>query len=111
MSVVAGEKESVGRLAKKTTRNDFDPPLFSSSTHTEDGALHVSLTKADRGEPWPAAFALHAPAAPDAPNPDAARLLLERFAEEHPGFDFSGATVSGDAPDPRTFLGGIGRPQ
>ena len=35
------------------------------------------------------------------------KLMLERFQEEHPGFDFSGAEFSGAAPDPRTFMGGV----
>lgn len=26
---------------------------------------------------------------------------------QHPGFDFSGAKFSGQAPNPRTFMGGI----
>lgn len=26
---------------------------------------------------------------------------------QHPGFDFSGAQFSGEAPNPRTFLGGM----
>jgi hypothetical protein len=34
-------------------------------------------------------------------------MLLERFQAEHPGFDFSGAEVTGAVPDPRTFLGGM----
>lgn len=29
---------------------------------------------------------------------------------QHPGFDFSGADVTGNVPDPASFLGGIGRP-
>jgi hypothetical protein len=36
------------------------------------------------------------------------RILLERFQEENPGFDFSGAEVNGTVPDPRTFMGGPG---
>lgn len=28
-------------------------------------------------------------------------------AVQHPGFDFSGATVNGEAPDAATFMGGI----
>lgn len=36
------------------------------------------------------------------------RLLLERFQEENPGFDFRDATFNGEAPDPRTFMGGVG---
>lgn len=38
---------------------------------------------------------------------DQQRLLLERFQAEHPGFDFSGATFNGQAPNPRTFMGGV----
>ena len=26
---------------------------------------------------------------------------------QHPGFDFSGATFNGQAPNPRTFMGGM----
>ena len=26
---------------------------------------------------------------------------------QHPGFDFSGAKFSGEAPNPRTFMGGM----
>jgi hypothetical protein len=84
-----------------TARFPRRPP--SPSPPAEDGELHITLTKASRGEPWPAAFAAHAPA--DVPEPpDAGRLLLERFAEDHPGFDFSSASLTGAAPDPRTFL-------
>ena len=67
----------------------------------------MSLAKADRGEPWPSPFKGHADASASA---DAGRLMLERFQEEHPGFDFSGAQFSGAAPDPRDFLGGVKRP-
>eukprot|EP00434_Breviolum_minutum_P029581 symbB.v1.2.026157.t1/scaffold2591.1/size75417/7 len=34
-------------------------------------------------------------------------LLLEILKEEHPGFDFSGASFSGQAPSARSFMGGI----
>lgn len=34
-------------------------------------------------------------------------LLLERFQEEHPGFDFSGAAFNGDVPAARDFMGGV----
>ncbi len=34
-------------------------------------------------------------------------MLLERFGEEHPGFDFSQAALNGTVPDPRTFMGGV----
>jgi hypothetical protein len=35
-------------------------------------------------------------------------LMLERFQEENPGFDFSGASFNGNVPDPKTFMGGVG---
>lgn len=34
-------------------------------------------------------------------------LLLERFQEEHRGFDFRDAEFNGNVPDPREFLGGV----
>jgi CS domain. len=34
-------------------------------------------------------------------------LLLERFQEEHRGFDFRDAEFNGSVPDPREFLGGV----
>ena len=33
--------------------------------------------------------------------------MLERFQEEHPGFDFSNAEFNGSIPNPRTFMGGV----
>ena len=36
-------------------------------------------------------------------------LMLERFQEENPGFDFRGAQFNGSVPDPRSFMGGIGQ--
>ncbi|CDJ59265.1 nuclear movement domain-containing protein, putative [Eimeria maxima] len=79
------------------------PPLFdeelSSTVETsssfwmlEDGELHIQLGKMRKGEVWKSALRGHA-----ALNPLA----------KHPGFDFSNATFSGSAPDPRKFLGGI----
>lgn len=35
------------------------------------------------------------------------KMLLERFQEEHAGFDFSDAEVNGMVPDPKEFMGGI----
>jgi hypothetical protein len=33
--------------------------------------------------------------------------LLLAVVLQHPGFDFSGATINGAAPDAHTFMGGI----
>lgn len=35
-------------------------------------------------------------------------MMLERFQEENPGFDFRDASFNGEVPDPRTFMGGVG---
>jgi len=97
-----------------------NPPFLDGALHApasatdslwtlEDGVLHVTLAKAEPGEAWPRVIQGHAELTEEARRADAQRLLLERFQHEHPGFDFSGATVNGDAvPDARTFLGGIG---
>jgi HSP20 family molecular chaperone IbpA len=108
-----------------------NPPFLDGALHApvaardclwtlEDGVLHVTLSKADPGEAWPRVVQGHAELTQEERDADAKRLLLERFQHEHPGFDFSGATVSGGVgeggdggggggvPDARTFLGGIG---
>ena len=37
------------------------------------------------------------------------QMMLDRFQEEHPGFDFSGAEFNGMVPEARDFLGGVKR--
>lgn len=37
-------------------------------------------------------------------------LLMERYNEDCPGFDFTDATVNGAIPDPRTFMDGVKYP-
>jgi hypothetical protein len=73
----------------------------------EAAELTLTLTKARKGETWPSAFAGHGALDAAAEADVHKRMLLERFGEEHPGFDFSGAVVNGAVPDPRTFLGGV----
>jgi splicing factor 3A subunit 3 len=34
-------------------------------------------------------------------------LLLQRFQEENPHFDFSNAEINGNVPDARTFINGL----
>lgn len=70
----------------------------------EDGVLHIQLAKAQADTTWASAIAGHELRA-DQQQEDQKRLLLERFQQEHPGFDFSSAEFSGgEVPDPRTFL-------
>jgi hypothetical protein len=80
----------------------------------DEGVLLLTLTKARKAETWAAAFRGHAAAGGLDAAAQAAvhkKMLLERFQEENPGFDFSGADVNGAVPDPRTFMGGPGAPR
>lgn len=69
----------------------------------------VYLTKAHRGQLWD--YALRGNQAvqldPVAKEEVKKDLLLERFQEEHPGFDFRDATFNGGVPDARTYMGGV----
>eukprot|EP00750_Incisomonas_marina_P025030 INCI5298.2.p1 GENE.INCI5298.2~~INCI5298.2.p1 ORF type:complete len:174 (+),score=39.99 INCI5298.2:102-623(+) len=73
----------------------------------DDGVIEISLQKQKKGEPWSAVFVGHGQMNPLVEQQLSKKLLLERFAEENPGFDFSNAEFSGNAPDPRKFMGGI----
>ena len=74
----------------------------------EDGELHLQLQKLRRGKPWESLFEGHAALDPARAQQENQRLMRERFQEENPGFDFSGAAFNGEAPDPSTFMGGVG---
>eukprot|EP00193_Tetraselmis_chui_P022184 CAMPEP_0177778854 /NCGR_PEP_ID=MMETSP0491_2-20121128/16205_1 /TAXON_ID=63592 /ORGANISM="Tetraselmis chuii, Strain PLY429" /LENGTH=157 /DNA_ID=CAMNT_0019298213 /DNA_START=107 /DNA_END=580 /DNA_ORIENTATION=+ len=69
----------------------------------EDSTLHVFLDKLNKGETWKAAFVGHEVDEVTATD-DQKRLMLERFQEENPGFDFSDAEFNGQVPDPQTFM-------
>ena len=73
----------------------------------EDGEMTITLTKAAKGETWPCVCAGHGALDSRAETETHRKMLLERFGQEHPSFDFSGAEVTGAVPDPRTFMGGI----
>ena len=88
----------------------------------EDGSgkvLCIYLTKANRGKLWDAALKGNAALANRAVVGSAAamnqfqkeqvkkELMLQRFQEENPGFDFRGADFNGSVPDAREFMGGV----
>jgi len=73
----------------------------------EDGELHILLQKASKGEVWPSALAGRGALDPLTSETVRKQLMLERFQEENPGFDFSNANFNGAVPDPQTFLGGV----
>ncbi|MCD9643880.1 hypothetical protein HAX54_031764 [Datura stramonium] len=73
----------------------------------EDDILHVTLQKRDKGQTWSSPIRDQGQLDPYASDLEQKRLMLQRFQEENPGFDFSQAQFSGNCPDPRTFMGGI----
>lgn len=72
-----------------------------------DGEIEINLQKAAKGATWPAALARHGAMDTFTRGAVQQKMMLERFQQENPGFDFSGATFNGAAPDPRTFMGGV----
>ena len=102
-----------------------------SSWYLDDGVITIVLAKVFRGQTWEGVLRGHheAEAATAAENNEKnstssgginesidpftkqqmqRTLMLERFQEENPGFDFREATFNGEVPDPRTFMGGVG---
>jgi hypothetical protein len=72
-----------------------------------DGTLEINLHKAYKGQSWLGVFEGHDINNPLETEKISKSLLLERFQQENPGFDFSSAEVNGNVPDARTFMGGI----
>ncbi|EFA83334.1 hypothetical protein PPL_04127 [Heterostelium album PN500] len=73
----------------------------------EDGVINITLQKMDKGETWFAALKGHGNqiSGDSHLNEEVKKsMMLERFQEENPGFDFSSAEFNGQAPDPRTFM-------
>jgi CS domain len=88
----------------------FDKVDVSESTWSlEDGVITIYLIKAHRGMLWDAALKGNNTVALDplAKEDVKKSLLLERFQEENPGFDFRDAQFNGGVPDARTFMGGV----
>jgi len=77
----------------------------------DSNEININLQKMRKGENWASALggATSSSASLDefTKEEQKKKLLLERFQEEHPGFDFSGADFNGQVPDARAFMGGI----
>jgi len=78
----------------------------SSFWMIEDGELHIQLQKMRRGETWHSALKGHGQLDLFTEQEVQKKIMLERFQDENPGFDFSGANFSGNCPDARSFMGG-----
>ncbi|KAL7494626.1 hypothetical protein ACHAWT_003268 [Skeletonema menzelii] len=102
-----------------------------SSWYLDDGVITIVLAKCFRGQTWEGVLCGHHDAAvqrdgktsdqsnsgsgvvnesidPHTKQEMQRTMMLERFQEENPGFDFRYATFNGEVPDPRTFMGGVG---
>jgi hypothetical protein len=100
--------------------NTFDKvKTKESSWFLDEGVITIILAKAFRGQTWEGVLCGHTsqtnsgPAIQESIDPFVKQemqrtMMLERFQEENPGFDFRDATFNGQVPDPRTFMGGVG---
>jgi hypothetical protein len=86
----------------------FDTVIAKDSMWTfDDGVIEVNAQKMRKAATWDSALKGHGALDPLAKEAIQKKMTLERFQEEHPSFDFSGAEFSGSAPDPRQFMGGV----
>lgn len=76
-----------------------------------DGEVIIILQKMNKAEVWDCALAGKNGQTVDAFTKEELKkkMMLERFQEEHPGFDFSGAEFNGEIPNAREFMGGVRR--
>eukprot|EP01031_Cornospumella_fuschlensis_P040113 gene40113-48882_t len=83
--------------------------ISESTWLIEDGEIQITLQKSLKAEAWDCALKGRAGSEIDAFTKEEVKkkLMLERFQEEHPGFDFSGAEFNGQIPDAREFMGGV----
>ena len=81
-----------------------DVPLSSSSR-----ILRLFLTKSQPGVTWTRVFAEQSGCLDQIGEEEARKaILLERFSQENPDFDFSQARFEGTCvPDARSFMGGL----
>mmetsp|Transcript_6197 Transcript_6197/g.12652 ORF Transcript_6197/g.12652 Transcript_6197/m.12652 type:complete len:235 (-) Transcript_6197:1249-1953(-) len=94
-----------------------------SSWFLDDGVITIILSKCFRGQTWEGVLrgnaseqqgggssgeTINETVDPLTKQEMQRTLMLERFQEENPGFDFRDATFNGEVPDPRTFMGGVG---
>jgi len=71
--------------------------------------LNIVLSKAQKGSTWTSALVGRHGVEVDPLTQEAIKkeMMLERFQEENPGFDFRGAEFNGSVPNPREFMGGV----
>lgn len=74
-----------------------------------DGEMNINLQKMNKAEAWHCALKGRSGEEIDELTKEEVKkkLMLERFQEEHPSFDFSGAEFNGMVPNAREFMGGV----
>ncbi|KAF0922820.1 hypothetical protein E2562_002070 [Oryza meyeriana var. granulata] len=89
--------------------HDLTHPVKTDSSFwtIEDGEMHITLQKREKGKTWSSPIQGQGSLDPCTADQEQKRLMLQRFQEENRGFDFSQAQFTGTCPDPRTFMGGI----
>ena len=105
--------------------NTYDKVVTKeSSWYIDDDVITIVLVKAFRGQTWEGVLKGHNDNNDTATNNSRRgiteqinpmvkqemqrSMMLERFQEENPGFDFRDAEFNGEVPDPRSFMGGVG---
>ncbi len=86
------------------------PVKPDESTWTfSDNVVTIILQKMNKAEVWHCALAGRNGASVDDFTKEELKkkMMLDRFQEEHPGFDFSGAEFNGEVPNAREFMGGV----
>jgi len=84
-------------------------PIVAKESHfyMVDGEITVAMSKMRKGETWGTALGGRGQVDPFTRQEIQRELMIERFQEEHPGFDFRSAEFNGQVPDPRAFMGGV----
>mmetsp|Transcript_26993 Transcript_26993/g.26623 ORF Transcript_26993/g.26623 Transcript_26993/m.26623 type:complete len:80 (-) Transcript_26993:20-259(-) len=73
----------------------------------DNDELVINLQKMRKAETWASCCKRHGELDAFTKTEVQKQLMLERFQQENPGFDFSNAEFNGNVPDPRTFMGGV----
>lgn len=73
----------------------------------DNGEIEINLQKMRKALTWGGCLKGHGELDAFSKTEVQKQMTLERFQEEHGGFDFSGAEFNGAPPDPRKFLGGV----
>lgn len=110
-SLSVGIKGNPPYLAHQTAGIvDCDESLWYLNDSEKDKnkrQIVIEIQKAQKGMQWGCVFKGHSCLNPLEEEELKKKMMLERFQEENPGFDFSGADFNGKVPDARTFMGGV----